>query len=91
MTSHLTIATLNTTLRVWHIVNIAGWAPYRLHGHRLKSVTRSPVFVKTAIRHKEENKWSFLSGFLLFGLGVVSLTVAVLLVVVIIDIIKYGL
>lgn len=31
-----------------------------------------------------------LSGFLLFGLGVVSLTVAVLLVVVI-DIIKYGL
>lgn len=32
-----------------------------------------------------------LSGFLLFGLGVVSLTVTVLLVVVIIDIIKYGL
>lgn len=32
-----------------------------------------------------------LGGFLLFGLGVVSSTVAVLLVVVIIDIIKYGL
>lgn len=31
-----------------------------------------------------------LSGFLIFGLGAVSLAVAVLLVVVIIDIIKYG-
>ncbi len=32
-----------------------------------------------------------LRGFLLFGLGAVSLAVAVLLVVVIINIIKYGL
>jgi hypothetical protein len=32
----------------------------------------------------------FLSGLLLFGLGAVSLAVAVLLIVVIIDIIKYG-
>ena len=90
MTSHLTIATLNTTLRVWHIVNIAGWAPYRLHGHRLKSVTRSPVFVKTAITHEEENIWSFLSGFLVFALGVACLALVVLLVIMIISVIKDG-
>ena len=46
------IATLNITLRGWHIVNIVELAQYRLLGHRLRSATRSPVFVKTAIMHK---------------------------------------